>query len=412
MKKSDVLKQERAAIEAKIEALVSKATRSESDDAEFDTLRTELEGMNRKIEREEAAEKFLATRADSAPVIHEKKNTPADYSFQKAIREMVFNNGVLTGLEAEMHQEAKRENPAVKGIGIPSFVLNRTALAAANSVVVATNTVEFIDALRAKLVVVQAGARLMSGLTGNISIPRLTGGSVTWPGETGDSADFAASFDAVTMSPKRATAYQELSKQLLIQSTYDVEQIIRGDMVRAIALAVDAAAIEGGAANTPTGILMTSGIGEVKCDAATGAAITWQDIIDLEKEVAVDNADMGSLAFLTNPKVRGKLKNTHVGTDQRMIWSEDGNSLMGYPAFVTTQVPSDLDAGVTTGVCSAVIFGNFSDLILGQWGGLDITVDPYTAAKSAQVKVYIDSFWDVAVRHAQSFAAIKDAITT
>lgn len=414
MKKSDVLKQERAAIEAKIEALVSKATRSESDDAEFDTLRTELEGMNRKIEREEAAEKFLATRADSAPVIHEKKTTPADYSFQKAIREMVFNNGVLTGLEAEMHQEARRENPGIKGIGIPSFVLNRTdptGLFAASSAVVATNTVDFIDALRAKLVVVQAGARLMSGLTGNISIPRLTGGSVTWPGETGDTSDFGAVFDAVTMSPKRATAYQELSKQLLIQSTYDVEQIIRGDMVRAIALAVDAAAIEGGATGMPTGILMTSGIGEVKCDAASGAAITWQDIIDLEKEIAVDNADMGSLAFLTNPKVRGQLKNTHVGTDQRMIWSENGNSLMGYPAFVTTQVPSDLEAGDTTG-CSAVIFGNFSDLILGQWGGLDITVDPYTAAKSAQVKVYIDSFWDVAVRHPESFAAIKDAITT
>ena len=149
----------------------------------------------------------------------------------------------------------------------------------------------------------------------------------------------------------------------------------------------------------------------MRCRHRGGAAITWQDIIDLEKEIAVDNADMGSLAFLTNPKVRGQLKNTHVGTDQRMIWSENGNSLMGYPAFVTTQVPSDLEAGDTTG-CSAVIFGNFSDLILGQWGGLDITVDPYTAAKNAQVKVYIDSFWDVAVRHAQSFAAIKDAITT
>ena len=97
-----------------------------------------------------------------------------------------------------------------------------------------------------------------------------------------------------------------LSKQLLLQSTYDVEQIIRGDMVRAIALAVDAAAIEGGATGMPTGILMTSGIGEVKCDAASGgAAIVAEDIIDLEKEIAVDNADMGSLAFLTNcPKNR------------------------------------------------------------------------------------------------------------
>lgn len=409
MKKSDVLKQERAAIEAKIENLVSKADRSEGDDAEFDTLRTELEAMNRKIEREEAAEKFMAERATHAPVVHERKTTPKDYSFRKAIYEMSYAGG-LTGLEKEMHEEAKRKNPEVQGIGVPEFVINsRADLAAASSAVVATDTRDFIDALRAKLVIVQAGARLMTGLTGNLSIPRLTGGAAAWEAETSDANDFSASFDAVTMSPKRLAAYQAMSKQLLIQSTYDVEQIIRGDMVRAIALAVDDAAIEGGAANTPTGILNTSGIGSVEC-GTTGAAVTWQDIIDLEKEVAVDNADMGALAFLTNPKVRAKLKATSVGTDQRMVWAENGNTLMGYPAYVTTQVPSDLTK-TTTGL-SAVIFGNFNDLLVGQWGGLDIVVDPFTAAGKAQVKVWINSWWDVAVRHAQSFAAIKDALTT
>ena len=364
--------------------------------------------MNRKIEREEAAEKFTATRTES-PAIHTGKKSPADYSFAKAIREFI-DGKQLSGLEAEMHAEAKRENPMVKGIGIPAIVINRAALAAASSAVVATNTVDFIEALRAKLVVMQAGARMMPGLTGNISIPRLTGGSVTWPGETGNSSDFAASFDAVTMSPKRATAYQTLSKQLLAQSTYSVEQIIREDMVRAIALAVDDVAIEGGAANAPTGILMTSGIGAVSCNSATGAgaAIAWEDVVALEKEVAIDNADVAALAFVTNPKVKAQLRNTHVGTDQRMAL-DLANTLLGYPIHTTTQVPSDLTKADATGL-SAIIFGNWNDLIIGQWGGLDVTVDPFTAAISAQVKIYIDSFWDVAIRHAQSFSAAKDVL--
>jgi HK97 family phage major capsid protein len=182
-------------------------------------------------------------------------------------------------------------------------------------------------------------------------------------------------------------------------------------MYRSVALAVDAAALEGGAANTPTGILNTSGIGSVEC-GTTGGALTWAKVVALENEVAVDNADLGALAFVTNPKVRAQLKGTSVGTDQRMVWSESGNSLMGYNAFVTTQVPSTLDKDTTTGVLSALIFGNFNDLMVGQWGGLDITMDPYTAALSAQVKIYIDSFWDVALRNAASFAAAKDIYTS
>ena len=153
------------------------------------------------------------------------------------------------------------------------------------------------------------------------------------------------------------------------------------------------------------------GIGSV-AGGTNGLAPTFANIIALEKEVAVDNADVGSLAFLTNPKVRAKLKNTTVGTDQRMVWGDSSNSLLGYNAYVTTQAPSDLDKGTSTGVCSAIIFGNFQELIIGQWGGLDIVVDPYTAASNAQVKIYIHSFWDTLIRRAQSFAAMKDALTT
>lgn len=412
MKKSDELKQKRAAVEAEIEKITSKADRSADDNSAFDKLMAELKDFDAQIEREQAVERFTASRAHEAgPVIIPVRKSYKDYSFRKAIYEMAYRGG-LTGLEKEMHEEAMRTNPGIQGIGVPEFIINsRADLAAASSTVVATETRDFIESLKAKLVIVQAGARMLTGLTGNLSIPTQTSGAAAWEAENGDANDFAMSLSNKTMSPKRLAAYQSLSKQLLIQSSYDVEQILRNDMTTAVALALDDAAIEGGAANTPTGILNTSGIGAVT-GGATGAAPTWANIVELEREVAVDNADMGALAFLTNPKVRAKLKATAVGTDQRMVWSESGNSLMGYPVYITTQVPSDLDKGATTGVCSAIIFGNFNDLMIGQWGGIDLTIDPYTLAAKAQVKVVINSYWDVLIRNAASFAAMKDALTT
>ena len=412
MKKSDELKQKRAGLEAEIEKITSKADRSADENSAFDKLMAELKDLDAQIEREQAVERFTASRANEAgPVIIPVRKSYKDYSFRKAIYEMAYRGG-LTGLEKEMHEEAMRTNPGIQGIGVPEFIINsRADLAAASSPVVATETRDFIESLKAKLVIVQAGARMLTGLTGNLSIPTQTSGAAAWEAENGDANDFAMSLSNKTMSPKRLAAYQSLSKQLLIQSSYDVEQILRNDMTTAVALALDDAAIEGGAANTPTGILNTSGIGSVT-GGATGAAPTWANIVELEREVAVDNADIGALAFLTNPKVRAKLKATAVGTDQRMVWSESGNSLMGYPVYITTQVPSDLDKGATTGVCSAIIFGNFNDLMIGQWGGIDLTIDPYTLAAKAQVKVVINSYWDVLIRNAASFAAMKDALTT
>lgn len=411
MKKSDELKQRLATLEAENEELVSKETRSVEENAKVDEYIAKREQLEAEIEREIKVEKLRVNRAANAPAIVTTKKTFKDYSFRKAIYEMAFRGG-LTGLEKEMHEEAVRINPGIQGIGVPEMIINsRAALAADSSPIVPTDTKDFIDALRAKLVVNQAGARILTGLKGNFSIPKKSAGSATWEGEVDASADAGMALTSLSMSPKRLSAYQTLSKQLLIQNTYDVEMMLRNDLITAVAIGVDSAAIEGGAANTPTGILNTVGIGSV-AGGTNGLAPTWANIVNLEREVAVDNADVGSLAFLTNPKVRAKLKTVAVGTDQRMVWPADGNNLMGYNTYVTTQVPSDLDKGSSTGVCSAIIFGNFNDLMIGQWGGLDIIVDPYTAASNAQVKTYVHSFWDVLVRNAQSFAAMKDALTT
>jgi HK97 family phage major capsid protein len=144
-----------------------------------------------------------------------------------------------------------------------------------------------------------------------------------------------------------------------------------------------------------------------------GAAPTWDHIVKLETEVAVDNADIGALAYMTNPKVRGKLKATpRTATyGDIMVWEGNDTPLNGYPAYVTNQVRSDLTKGTSSGVCSAIFFGNWNDLLIGMWGALDILVDPYSNSTSGTVRVVAFQDVDIAVRHPESFAAMLDALT-
>ena len=142
-----------------------------------------------------------------------------------------------------------------------------------------------------------------------------------------------------------------------------------------------------------------------------GLAPNWGHIVALETEVAVDNADVGALAYMTNARVRGRLRTTSkAGTEAIMVWGENNEPLNGYKAFVTNQVRSDLTRGTGTNL-SAIFFGNWADLIIGQWGTLDILVDPYTGGTSGTVRVIALQDVDVAVRQPMSFAAMLDAIT-
>jgi HK97 family phage major capsid protein len=214
------------------------------------------------------------------------------------------------------------------------------------------------------------------------------------------------------MNPKTVGAFTDISRKLMLQSSIDVEAFVRNDLATVLALAIDLAAINGsGSNNQPTGILATSGIGSV-AGGTNGGAPTLANMIDLETAVSVANADVGSLAYLTNAKVRGKLKQTFKNATYGdvPVWG-DGNMVNGYNAAVSNQVPSNLTKGTASGVCSAVLFGNFADLIIGQWGALDLMVDPYSNSTSGTVRVVALQDVDVAVRHAESFAAMKDALT-
>ena len=271
----------------------------------------------------------------------------------------------------------------------------------------------FVDALRAKSLIFNLGARRLTGLVGDVQIPALDGSTTAyWVAESGAPTEGAPTVRQITMSPKTVGCYVDLSRKLMIQSSPDAEEIFRNDMVMQIASAVDSVAINGGGSNEPTGILQTSGIGASNM-GDNGLAPTWESVVNNVREVSIDNALGGNLAFLTNPKVAAKMRNVVrvASTDSKMILG-DKNELFGYPIHLTTLVPSNLTKGTSSGVCSAMIFGNFNDLVIGEWGALDILFDPYTGSSTGSMRVTAFMDVDVAVRHAQSFSATQDYLTT
>lgn len=277
----------------------------------------------------------------------------------------------------------------------------------------------FIEMLRNRMMVKRMGAQVLDGLVGDIAIPTQTGAAACyWVAEnTNITTEGAPTFGQVTMAPKTVGAYVDLSRKLILQSTPSAEMLVENDLTKIIALGIDLAALHGtGQNNQPTGIAATNGIGSV-AGGDNGLAPTWEHMVKLWSEVAIDNADFGATGFLTNAKVIGKLMATEkaTGTAQFVVPSfpdaEGFTTIGGARCGVSNQVSAALTKGSSNGVCSAVFFGNWNDLLIGQWGTADLLVDPYTGSIAGTVRVRILQDVDVAVRHAASFAVMLDALT-
>lgn len=317
---------------------------------------------------------------------------------------------------------AKQLNREPNGAFVPFEVLRRDLVVGTDSAggyLVSTDLLasNFIEMLRNKMMVRQLGAITLGGLVGDVAIPKQTGGATAyWVAESGAPTESTQTVAQLALAPKTVGAFTDISRKLLKQSSIDIEGFVRLDLSTVLALALDAAGIAGtGASNQPTGILNTTGIGDVACGDPDGAAPVWADIVGLETEVAVDNADVGALAYLTNAKARGKLKTTEKASNTgQFVWENgiDGFGILnGYRAAASNQVPSDLTKGGGSNL-SAIIFGNWSDLIIALWGTIDILVDPYTGSSTGTVRVVAMQDADIGVRHAESFAAAQDAVTT
>ncbi len=315
---------------------------------------------------------------------------------------------------------AKLSGRSPQGIMVPFDVLNSqrdltagTQSAGGFSVATDLRSGSFIDLLRNQLSVMAAGAQVLTGLNGNIAIPRQSGAAQAfWVAESGAPTESQQTLGQVTMSPKTVGAYTDFSRRLLLQSSMDIEALVINDLTRVLALAIDQAALNGsGASNQPLGLLNTAGIGSV-AGGANGAAFTFAHAVALETAVAIANADVNAMGYLTNAKQRGGMKSTPkvAGVTTGMIWENGSTPVNGYGCTVSNQVPSNLVKGTSGAVCSAVLFGNWADLLIGMWGGLDLMTDPYTNSTSGTMRVVALQDVDVAVRNAVSFAAMVDAL--
>lgn len=249
----------------------------------------------------------------------------------------------------------------------------------------------FIDALRAKTVVISAGAQTLPGLVGNVDIPKFSAASAFgWLAEDGSSADTEPTTASVTLSPKTVSGSVPITRRLLKQSSPAIELLVRNDLTAGAAVAIDSGAIQGtGADGQPEGIVNVTGVNTEAI--ATPGQPTWADLVNFEIALATDNALAGSLRYILTPAVAGHCKTTAKDAGSGLFLME-GGSINGYTSEMTTQVPAN-----------GIIFGDFSQLLLGFWGVLDINVDVATKAATGGVVLRAFQDIDVNVRHAVSF---------
>lgn len=299
---------------------------------------------------------------------------------------------------------AQRYGRAAQGVMLPTDILGvwkRDLNTSDDNELVATNLLanEFIDVLRNQSSVMQAGARMLPGLVGNVAIPKKTAAaSAGWIStEGGAASESEATFGTVSMAPKNVGAFTDMTRQLILQSTPAIEQLVRDDLTQALALAIDKGALEGsGSSGQPTGILNTSGVNKPTAFAA--AVPTFAEMVALETAVAEDNALFGNLAYITDAATYGGLKTKAKDAGSGMFVLEGGQA-NGYNVIRTQQ-----------STAGNVYFGNFADCLIGMWGGLDILVDPYTASSSGTVRVRALQTIDIALRNAVSFAYNNDTV--
>ena len=348
---------------------------------------------------------IVARIAEDKPVVKTENEVglsdkeTRSFSFVRAIRAMA-NPGDRAAQEAASFEREvsdaaqQRYGKEARGFMVPNEVLTRGDRQ--NTVDDADLVAEdhlggsFIELLRNKLVVNSMGIRHLSGLRGDIDIPSQESSTTAyWVAEDAAPTASVAGFGSRKASPKTVAAYTDMSRRIMIQSDPSIEALVRTDLAFTMAAAVDKAAIEGdGTSNSPVGVANTPGISTL-----SSASITWGDMIDMQTALSSDNADLGALAYLMNPIEAGTAKQTvRADGEGLMLMAINPTSIAGYPAYVTNQI--------TAGTW---IFGNWADLIMCSWSGLDLMVDPYSLSTTGAVRTTAFHDVDFVVRHPESF---------
>jgi HK97 family phage major capsid protein len=343
------------------------------------------------------------------------------YSVARALRYMLGMDREVAFLERELSDAyGKSIGRPARGLYVPTRIAASgldTKTGGAGGYTVGTNVpADIIELLRNKLLIAKLGAQFLTGLEGNVSISaQITGATTSWVGQNPgtDVAETNATFGAKNLSPKTLQGTSRISRQLLQQGSPDLEAFVRNDLATGTALAIDAAAIAGtGTQFQPIGLL-NSGIGDVAI-GGNGGAPTYDKIVELEDKIANANGDAGSLKILTTPTMRTKLRKVEelsgsgIPVWQRSAASDGSGDVIGYPGYVSSQVPKTLVKGSSTD-CHAIILGDFTQVVIGEWGVIDVVLDQYTPKKQNMVEVTTFQNVDILVRQTACFAAIQDA---
>lgn len=383
------------------------------DAAQRKTLAENVEALTRELQDaqiDEAARRALANQRTLSP---KEEAELKRFSISKFIRQ-AMPGATMDGIEAEMAQEGKREfqesiKGSAEGVFLPSSFLRTyyyTNGSEANygQAFIEQTALSYEGKLRGAMLGERLGVRYINGLQGQVAI--VTGGAdASWVAEEAAASKEKPAYTKAVLSPKRLQVLQGITYDLLHQSTKDVDRLIMEDMVKAHAAALDAAIFAGsGSSGQPTGVLNNDGINSIYAGAnsSAGAAATYAKLVQMETEVGIDNGLLDNLAYVSNAKVQGALKTIPQINGYPFYLMNDGK-VNGYPFYMTNAIPSNATVGSSEGVCSSALFGPWSEVLVGGWGGLQFIVDPYTAKANGVLEISAMAYHDVLVRHPAAF---------
>ena len=326
------------------------------------------------------------------------------FSVFKAIRAIADKSWKGAEFEKECHEEILKRTGLQEavhgGFYMPLDIQRRdltvgTPTAGGNLVATDLQAASFTDILRPRSRAAELGVTMLTGLVGNVAIPKLTGSATAYwlTNEATAITESQQTIGQLALAPKTLGAYTELSRLLMLQSTPAAEAMVMNDFAKVLALAIDLAVFEGtGASGQPTGISQTAGIGSV-----TGTSLDIADCIEFQTDLATANALADGCAYITTPAVAGLLKGRAriASTDSQTLWSGsvlDG-SIEGFKATTSTQLTA-----------ASMIFGDFSQVVLGEWGMLEIALNPYASFATAITGIRAIQSVDVGIRQAAAFS--------
>ena len=381
---------EKDALLDKVEQIISNAEKEErklndSESTELTNIKKSIAEKDLEIEKLNEDNNSILKIRNNKTIMENKK-----FSLLKAINDVANNRTLDERAQAVVNEgieEMRKAGQSYSGsivLPVEERSTIQATLEGAGIENVPEDKLNILEPLRAKMVLSQAGANFMTGLVGDVSIPVYSSSTVGWKGEIEAAGDGAGTFSEVTLTPKRLTAYVDVSKQFLIQDSNSAEDMLKRDIINALAEKLEQTILgaEAGSNTKPAGIF--NGV------TADTTAVKYADVVNME--ATLENANVGgNICYIVNPTAKATLKTTSKDAGSGRFLME-GGEIDGYPVYTSSAVAS-----------KGVVMGNFEDYVIAQWGGIDLVVDAVTQAVNGKVRLVVSGYFDAKPRRANAF---------